>query len=316
MTTTLVERMRAADRLGRAVRPANARLEIREAKSGPGTIVGYGAVFYSASDPGTRYEWWGDVEERILPGAFDRAIREDDVRGLVNHDPACLLGRTKSGTMRLAADEKGLRYEIDAPDTQVGRDTVLSVRRGDLDGSSFSFLTTDEEWVKESGKQVRLVRGVQLFDTGPVTFPAYEATTADVRTAIRESAKAALAGGVKALKRAASEMAGMLDDLTACATSCRTCAEACRASAEACDRCATACDAMGDEDGMAELATRCRDCATACRSCADGCEACASACEQMAASMRSKKTPTELAASAVRVASESRRRALDLDFGE
>lgn len=205
MTTTLADRMRDADRRGRALRPAFAALEVRDAKGGAGTIVGYGAVFFRASDPGTVYAWWGDIEERIMPGAFDRAVREDDVRGLFNHSPHYVLGRTKAGTMRLSVDEKGLRYEIDAPDTQAGRDAVASIRRGDIDGSSFSFVTTDEEWIKEGGKQVRLVRGVQLFDVGPVTFPAYEATTADTRDAIRARADELRRGADEALAAAAAE---------------------------------------------------------------------------------------------------------------
>ncbi len=128
-----------------------------------------------------------------MPGAFDRAIREDDVRGLFNHSPDMVLGRTKAKTMRLSVDAMGLAYEIDAPDTQVGRDLVESLRRGDIDGSSFSFTTTDEEWRKEGGVQVRLLKGVALYDVGPVTFPAYEATSAAARSDLEARAARAFA---------------------------------------------------------------------------------------------------------------------------
>lgn len=176
----------------RFLRGATSPIEVRAGEKGGAVLSGYASVFFKASDPGTRYELWDGYEERIMPGAFDRAMREDDVRGLVNHDPNQLLGRTKSGTMRLSVDDKGLRYEIDVPDTADGRDTVTKIRRGDLDGSSFAFVTTDEEWVKEGGTHVRNVKGVQLFDVGPVTYPAYEATTADARSAIEGRAEAAL----------------------------------------------------------------------------------------------------------------------------
>src|SRR5215475_2335681 len=74
--------------------------------------TGFAAVFYKDGDPDTEYQLYPDLVERIAPGAFDRAVREDDVRGLMNHDPNLLLGRTAAGTLKLSADATGLRYEI------------------------------------------------------------------------------------------------------------------------------------------------------------------------------------------------------------
>lgn len=145
-------------------------------------ITGHAAAFYRADDPGTEFHLWEGMVERILPGAFDRAIREDDVRALRNHDPDNLLGRTKSNTLSLSVDDRGLRYDIDPPDSELGRSTVNAIRRGDLDGSSFAFITTDEEWRKENGVHIREIRGVQLFDVGPVTYPAYKASTTGIRS--------------------------------------------------------------------------------------------------------------------------------------
>jgi len=161
------------------------RVESREEGKAP-LISGYGAVFYDGT-PNTEYVLWDGMVERIMRGAFDGALsRPDDVRGLFNHDPNQLLGRSTAGTMRLAIDDVGLRFEIDTDDTQVGTDTVKKIRRGDLSGCSFSFLTTDEEWRMEKldGKEtwIREVRGVELFDVGPVTFPAYTATSVGVRS--------------------------------------------------------------------------------------------------------------------------------------
>lgn len=155
------------------------QIETREA--GASRIVGYGAVFYDGTD-GTEYRLWSDLVERIMPGAFDRAIREDDVRGLFNHDANFVLGRTKSGTMALSVDSKGLRYDIDMPDTQSGKDVLESVRRGDVTGSSFSFIPTTVTWRTEKGVDIREINEVQLFDVGPVAFPAYESTTAEARS--------------------------------------------------------------------------------------------------------------------------------------
>lgn len=159
----------------------NVRLLKRAGDDGPSIIQGYGSVFYDGT-PETEFELWHDVFERIMPGTFDRAIAEDDVRGLFNHDPDHVLGRNTASTMLLVVDKKGLRYEIDAPDTQLGHDLGVSIGREDVTGSSFSFNVTDEEWRTENGKEIREISGVRLFDVGPVTFPAYEGATAAVRS--------------------------------------------------------------------------------------------------------------------------------------
>jgi HK97 family phage prohead protease len=145
-------------------------------------FTGYGAVFYDGSAD-TQYEIYNDLVERVMPGAFDRAIEEDDVRGLFNHSPDNVLGRTTAGTMRLSVDERGLKYDIDAADTTVANDLMESIGRGDITGSSFAFTVTDEAWRMEDRVTIREVLGVRLFDTGPVTFPAYEGTEADIRKA-------------------------------------------------------------------------------------------------------------------------------------
>ena len=158
-------------------------IEFRQDESGGTTITGMGAVFYEQGERGTEFELWPGVVERIMPGAFSGSMdRGDDVRGLFNHDPSAILGRTSSGTMRLEQGAAGLRYSIDMPDTQVGRDVLESVKRGDLSGSSFSFLVANEEWKKDGDIEVREITGVELFDTGPVTFPAYVATNVQARS--------------------------------------------------------------------------------------------------------------------------------------
>lgn len=143
-------------------------------------IEGYGAIFFDGS-PGSEYELWRGVKERVMPGAFDRAIREgDDTRALFNHDSNLVLGRTTSGTLRLSVDAKGLKYEIDPPKSRA--DIIESIERGDVTGSSFGFIVTDEEWRKEDGQEIREIHGVQLMDVSPVTYPAYEGTSTGLRS--------------------------------------------------------------------------------------------------------------------------------------
>ena len=148
-------------------------------------IVGYGAVFYRADNPGTQYGIWNGAYERVAPGAFRSTLgRGDDVRGLFNHDPNHIYGRTESGTMRLVVDDVGLRYEIDPPETEDGRSLVDKIRRKDVTGSSFSFTVNKESWQqRDDGTEIRTLEDVTLYDVGPVTFPAYEASSTAVRSA-------------------------------------------------------------------------------------------------------------------------------------
>lgn len=155
-------------------------------------IRGIASVYYDGT-AATEYKLWTDTVERIMPGAFDAALERDDVRALFNHDSNMVLGRTPK-TLTLSDSPEGLRYEIDPADTGVARDVTEHIRRGDVSGSSFAFLVTDEEWRKEDKVTIREIRGVELFDVGPVTYPAYESTTAGVRSVDGvEEARAAFA---------------------------------------------------------------------------------------------------------------------------
>jgi HK97 family phage prohead protease len=167
------------------------RLESRADGQSP-MIIGVGAVCYDGT-PDTEYELWDFGSERcierILPGAFDKALsRPDDVRGLFNHSPDHILGRTKSGTMKLSVDAKGLSYEITPGDTSIAKDVLSHLKRGDVTGSSIAFYVDEERWTETKGADekwtvLREIISLSLADTGPVTFPAYEKTTAGVRAA-------------------------------------------------------------------------------------------------------------------------------------
>lgn len=137
-------------------------------------IVGYAARFYRDS------LLLGDFVEQIDPGAFEIVTNRQDEDGkpletrcLFNHDPNHLLGRFPT-TMRLVVDDKGLRYECLLPESR--SDLAELIRRGDLKGSSFSFVVADggERWTTENGQSRRVVTKVKaILDCGPVTYPAY-----------------------------------------------------------------------------------------------------------------------------------------------
>lgn len=149
-----------------------------DGSSQPPMIIGYGAVFNTRSEV-----IGGFFVEEIAPGAFDDVIGQD-VRALFNHDPNYLLGRVKSGTLRLAVDARGLRYEIDPPDTQTVRDLVLTpLARNDMTGSSFTMRVAEDEWREEGDLIVRTIRRIsELRDVGPVAFPAYPDAAAAQRS--------------------------------------------------------------------------------------------------------------------------------------
>lgn len=146
-------------------------------------IVGYTAVFGVDTEINS---YFGSFKERIQKGAFKRAIREgQNVRALRNHDPDNLLGTTQAKTVRLKEDDIGLHIEVDTDDTTVGRDTVSMIKRGDLSGMSFAFIVRKEKWIsgEDGSPDMRIIQDVDLYDVGPVTYPAYSQTTADTRSA-------------------------------------------------------------------------------------------------------------------------------------
>jgi HK97 family phage prohead protease len=149
-------------------------------------IEGYGAVF------GEEYVLWDSptmrIVETIKPGTFSRSLREkQDVRCLFNHSADNVLGRTANDTMRMTEDLKGLRYETDFDmRTRIGNDVRCFVERGDVTGCSFSFNVTKQERteIEENDKLTirREIQDVDMYDVGPVTFPAYEGTGVKARS--------------------------------------------------------------------------------------------------------------------------------------
>lgn len=163
------------------------------------TISGYAALFNVWSVD------LGGFQEQIQPGAFTDAIKTDDVRALYNHDPSAILGRTSAGTLTLREDNTGLWFDLIPPDTQVGRDLVTSIRRGDVREMSFQFAVPDggDNWAFVGDVVRRTLSRVSLRDVSPVTFPAYPQTSVSARSqaALYTAALKARRGGGSALAR-------------------------------------------------------------------------------------------------------------------
>jgi HK97 family phage prohead protease len=195
-------------------------LEVREAPEGM-SFEGYAAVFNSPSEP-------LPFTETIAPGAFARSLKSrNNVFLLVNHDPARPLASTRSKTMTLEEDGRGLLVKATLPDTSDGRDLAVLLGAGGaprvIDSMSFGFSVPrgGDKW-NEDGSQ-RTLQQVRLHETSIVTFPAYQATTAAVRSmdmlaeATGEDADA-LNGALEALERGATltlDQAGLLSAVVA-----------------------------------------------------------------------------------------------------
>lgn len=137
------------------------------------TLYGYAARFDTPTN-------LGGFSEVIQPGAFKRTLAGADagkVRAIYEHDSRSLLGRAGSGSLRLSEDDVGLAFELDLPDTQLGKDVATLVKRGDLSGCSFGFVATGEDWEGET----RTVTDVDLHEITITATPAYDTTSVQVR---------------------------------------------------------------------------------------------------------------------------------------
>lgn len=161
-------------------RRVSGSIDVEQRADGGGRrLVGYAAVFDSLSED------LGGFREQIRAGAFSQSLEgSPDIRALWNHDDGQVLGRTRAGTLNLSEDGRGLRAEIDLPETQAGRDAATSVERGDVNQMSFAFKVRaggqkfDED---EDGQIIRTLTDLELYEVSPVTFPAYEDTHVDAR---------------------------------------------------------------------------------------------------------------------------------------
>lgn len=151
-------------------------LETRNEEESPPLIRGYAAKFEKLSQD------LGGFKEKIQRGAFEKSVRGNNVRALWNHNTDLVLGSTKNNSLKLWEDEKGLRFELELPDTAWGRDAYTSIERGDVEGVSFGFNVVADEWEEEKKSLIRTLTDVILHEISPTAFPAYTQTNVAVRS--------------------------------------------------------------------------------------------------------------------------------------
>ena len=155
-----------------ALPPAVERRSFSEVRSNGRRLEGYAATFGSEAQLGT-------FVETIEPGAFRSAL-SGDVLALLDHDASKVLGRTRSGTLRLTEDSRGLAFSLDVPDTAAGRDVLALADRGDLGGMSFGF-TVPKDGERWTGNR-RSLRAIGLREISVVSaWPAYPDTELALR---------------------------------------------------------------------------------------------------------------------------------------
>lgn len=158
------------------------RVEFRARPSDDGlTLEGYAAVF----DEWTTIDSWeGRFEERISPGAFRRTIGQRMPVLQFDHGAHPLIGSIPLGRITsLQEDSRGLKIRARLSDNWLVEPVRDAIRDGAIDGMSFRFRVLDDEWTRTSdGMSRRTIREVELYEVGPVVFPAYEQTTVGVRS--------------------------------------------------------------------------------------------------------------------------------------
>jgi HK97 family phage prohead protease len=180
----------------RILRTECAELQVREASEGEApsrTITGYAILFGVPSAP-----LWSDEDSEAREVIAAEAVTKElldgcDIKFTMFHDRQLILARSKSGsgTLSYTVDEKGVKFEFDAPNTADGDKALELVRRGDISGCSFAFTTRywDNDFVERSTKvvngatlityTVKAVTGV--YDFTLAADPAYPDTSVEAR---------------------------------------------------------------------------------------------------------------------------------------
>jgi hypothetical protein len=156
------------------IRTNSVDFEVRAEGDGM-SFTGYASVFNSPSED------LGGFIEYVAPGAFKRSLQSrNEVKLLWNHDSGEPLASLRGGTMQLVEDNRGLKVTAQLPNTTRGRDIAELLRTKVIDSMSFGFNVIKDSW--STNGQTRTLESVRLFEVSIVSFPAYEATTAQVRS--------------------------------------------------------------------------------------------------------------------------------------
>jgi len=157
------------------------QVQFRAKESADGlTLEGYAAVFNEWTEINS-YE--GTFQERIAPGAFKRTIGMRTPVLQFDHGTHPLIGSIPLGRITsITEDSHGLRIKARLSDNWLVEPVRDAIRDGAIQGMSFRFRVVDEKWVRGKNGPERTITETELFEAGPVVFPAYEKTSVGVRS--------------------------------------------------------------------------------------------------------------------------------------
>jgi len=152
------------------------------------TFEGYAAVF---NTPTRIRSWEGEFDEQIAPGAFSEYLEQRMPVLMFEHGQHPLIGSMPLGVIQEAReDDKGLFIRARLSDNWLIQPVRDAVRDGAVQGMSFRFSSPgpeDERWERRTGRpDLRTLLRLSVPELGPVVFPAYEPTTAAVRSLVEK----------------------------------------------------------------------------------------------------------------------------------
>jgi HK97 family phage prohead protease len=188
---------------------SGAKLSLRENSEGKLIASGYAATYNTRSklilEDNKRFY------EEILPGAFETGLANSvNVIANIDHKRELMVAKRKSGTLNIEADDIGLRFEVELPDTQRGRDLAVQKERGDVSELSFAFLLRNKDFKWSRTEKGELLRKISdFYKITDIAFlqgePAYPNTYMELATREYDEANASLLMEEQAREKELSE---------------------------------------------------------------------------------------------------------------
>lgn len=152
------------------------------------TLEGYAAVFNS---PARIFERGQEFDEQIAPGAFQRSLNDANKSKVLlqfDHGQHNLIGTMPIGKITdLREDSHGLYVEARLSGHLLGDIVRTAIEDEAITGMSFRFSVPKDgdTWDRSGPVPMRTLTNVHLYELGPVTTPAYDATSVGVRSFLR-----------------------------------------------------------------------------------------------------------------------------------